>query len=60
LAIEIFNRSINTFNQEFIFQKREEIKRSSMRFWHPSGDDVKEAKLFLEQIITLCDKFENY
>jgi Putative DNA-binding domain len=59
LAIDTFNRSIDTFNQEFIFQKREEIKRNNMRFWHPSGVDSKKAILFLERIITLCDKFEN-
>jgi hypothetical protein len=31
-----------------------------MEFWHQSGNYAKEAISFLEGIITLCDKFENY
>jgi hypothetical protein len=60
LAINTFNQPINPFNQEFFFILREKIKNKEMKFWNPSEDNAKKAILFLEHIITLCNKFENY
>jgi hypothetical protein len=60
LAINTFNQPIDSFNQEFLLKHREEIKNKMMEFWHQSGNYAKEAISFLEGIITLCNKFENY
>ena len=55
LAIETFNRATDTFNQHLILENRENIKKTNMRFWHRTGQDMKEALLFIEDIINRCN-----
>jgi hypothetical protein len=57
LAIDTYNQPINPFSIEYFLQNREDIK-NQLKFWHPSGQDAKDAILFLNNIVTRCDKFE--
>jgi hypothetical protein len=51
LAIDTFNQSIDTFSQTLIFEYRRSIKEKEMRFWHKTGQDYKDALLFLNDLI---------